>query len=207
MVRRALPAGLLSLFIIITWLPYGWPQLTFRQALTELGSTLLAYAAVVGFLSFLGAHFHRVGARAEGWPYSLVAALTALAFLLLSLLEGGLRGNGLTGPWTGWIYRYGLLPLEASIGALLPFFMVLALWRLSRIRRSVDVPLFIAGVLTVLIIHSGGTPLPTLLGSFYEALLSPLATGGIRGILIGVAIGVVVFMVRVFLWMDRPLGR
>ena len=38
--------------------------------------------------------------------------------------------------------------------------MVLALWRLSRTRRSADVPLFVAGVLTVLIIHSGGTLLP-----------------------------------------------
>ena len=105
----------MSLFILITLLPYGWPRLTFRQALAELGSALLAYAAEVGFLSYLGAHFHRGGARAEGWPYSLVAALTALACLLLSLLEGGLRGNGLTGPWTGWIYRYGLLPLELSL--------------------------------------------------------------------------------------------
>ncbi len=207
MFRRVLSAGLLSLIIALTLSPYVWPQPILRQSLTELGSTLLAYAAVVGFFSFLEAHFHRVGARAEGWPYSLVAALTALAFLLLSLAEGALRGNGLAGPWTGWIYRYGLLPLEASIGALLPFFMVLALWRLLRTRRSAYVLLFVAGVLTMLIIHSGGTLLPTLFGSFYETLLSPLATGGIRGILMGVAIGVVVFMVRVFLWLDRPLGR
>ncbi|GBD09640.1 hypothetical protein HRbin22_01898 [Candidatus Thermoflexus japonica] len=207
MFRRALLAGLLSLIIALTLLPYLWPQPILRQGLTELGSTLLAYAAVVGFLSFLEAHFHRVGTRAEGWPYSLAAALMASVFLLLSLAEGGLGGDGLAGPWTGWIYRYGLLPLEASIGALLPFFMVLALWRLLRTRRSAYVLFFAAGVLTVLIIQAGGTFLPTLFGSFYEALLSPLATGGIRGLLIGVAIGVVVFMVRVFLWMDRPLGR
>ncbi len=207
MLRRALPAGLLSLAIALTLLPYIWPQLTLRQILTELGSTLLAYGAVVGFLSFLEAHFHRVGARAAGWPYSLVTAFTALAFLLLSLAEGGLRGNGLAGPWTGWLYRYGLLPLEASLGALLPFFMVLALWRLLRVRRSAYVLLFVAGVLTALVIHSGGTLLPALFGSVYEAVLSPVATGGIRGILIGVAIGVAVMMVRAFLWMDRPLGR
>ncbi len=207
MFRRALPAGLLSLVIALALVPYMWPQPALRQSLTELGSTLLAYAAVVGFLSFLEAHFHRVGARAEGWPYSLVTALTALAFLLLSLAEGGLRGNGLAGPWTGWLYQYGLLPLEASVGALLPFFMVLALWRLLRIRRSAYVLFFIAGVLTTLVLHSGGTLLPTLFGSFYETFLSPLATGGIRGILIGVAIGVVVMMMRAFLWIDRPLGR
>ncbi|MCS6963926.1 hypothetical protein [Thermoflexus sp.] len=207
MFRRVLPAGFLSLMIVLALLPYVWPQPTLRQSLTELGSTLLAYAAVVGFLSFLEAHFHRVGTRAEGWPYSLVTALTALGFLLLSLAEGGLRGSGVAGPWTNWLYQYGLLPLEASIGALLPFFMVLALWRLLRTRRSTYVLLFVAGVLTTLIIHSSGTLLPVLFGSFYETFLSPLAIGGIRGILIGVAIGVVVLMARTFLWMDRPMGR
>ncbi len=207
MFRRALPTGLLSLVIFLALLPYVWPQPALRQSLTELGSTLLAYAAVVSFFSFLEAHFHRVGARAEGWPYSLVTALAALAVLLLSLMEGWLRGNGLAGPWTSWLYQYGLLPLEASVGALLPFFMVLALWRLLRTRRSIYILLFVAGVLITLIIHSSGTLLPTMFGSFYETLLSPLATGGIRGILIGVTIGVVVMVVRTFLWMDRPLSR
>lgn len=207
MLRRALSAGLLSLAIVLAILSYLWPHPLLRQILTELGSTLLAYAAVVGFLSFIEAHFHRVGTRAEGWPYSLVTALTALTFLLLSLAEGGLRGDGLVGPWTGWLYQYGLLPLEASIGALLPFFMVLALWRLLRTRRSAYVLLFVAGVLTTLILYSEGTFLPVLFGSFYETLLSPLAVGGIRGILVGVAIGVVVMMMRAFLWIDRPLGR
>jgi len=207
MLRRALPAGVVSLAIALALLPYAWPQPALRQGLTELGATLLAYAAVAGFFAFLEAHFQRVGARAEGWPYSLVTALTALAFLLLSLAEGGLRGNGLAGPWTGWLYRYGLLPLEASLGALLPFFMVLALWRLLRTRRSAYVLLFVAGVLATLVLYSGGTLLPALFGPFYEALLSPLAVGGIRGILVGVAIGIAVMMARVLLWMDRPLGR
>lgn len=202
MLRRALPAGILSLVIALILLPYMWPQPTLRQVLTEVGSTLLAYAAVVGFLSFLEAHFHRVGARREGWPYSLVAALTALVVLLLSLAEGGLVGS-----WISWLYRYGLLPLEASLGALLPFFMVLALWRMLRARRSVYSLLFVAGVLTMLLVHSHGIPLPSLFGSFYETLLAPLAIGGVRGLLIGVAVGVIVMVVRTFLWMDQPLGR
>ncbi|MFN3929581.1 MAG: hypothetical protein ACK4OK_08120, partial [Thermoflexus sp.] len=169
MLRRALPAGILSLVIVMILVPYIWPQPTLRQVLTEVGSTLLAYAAVVGFLSFLEAHFQRVGARGEGWPYSLVAALAALVVLLLSLTEGGLIG-----PWTNWLYRYGLLPLEASLGALLLFFMVLALWRMLRTRRSVYGLLFVAGVLTMLMVHSPGIPLPSLFGSFYESVLAPL---------------------------------
>ncbi|HXF69338.1 MAG TPA: hypothetical protein VNK89_05995 [Thermoflexus sp.] len=202
MLRRALPAGILSLVIVLILVPYIWPQPILRQVLTEVGSTLLAYATVVGFLSFLEAHFRRVGARGEGWPYSLIAALTALAVLFLSLLEGGL-----VGPWTGWLYRYGLLPLEASLGALLPFFMVLALWRMLRARRSVYSLIFVAGVLAMLIIHSPGIPIPSLFGSFYETFLAPLATGGVRGLLMGVAVGVIVMVVRTLLWMDQPLGR
>lgn len=207
MLRRGLPAAVLSLMILLTLSFYLQPQPTLRQSLAEVGSALLAYAAVVGFLSFLEAHFHRVSARVEGWPYSLIAALSALAVLVLAGAEGLLRGNALAGPWMRWLYQYGLLPLEASLGALLPFFMVLALWRLLRTHRSAYALLFAAGTLTTLLIHSGGTLLPNLFGSLYEALLAPLATGGIRGILIGVAIGVVVLTARVFLWMDRPLGR
>lgn len=207
MFRRAVPAAILSGAIFLALLAYGWPQLALRQALTEIGSTLLAYASVIGFFSFLDAHFHRVGARRPGWPYSLITVLAALVFPTLTLLEGGLRGDGLAGPWTRWLYQHGLLPLEASLGALLPFFMALALWRLARTRRSVYGLLFIAGVLSALILHSGGTLLPVLFGSFYETLLAPLTSGGIRGILIGVAIGVVVMVARTFLWLERPLGR
>ncbi len=207
MLRRAVPAAILSGTIFLALLAYGWPQPALRQALTEIGSTLLAYAAVIGFLSFLEAHFHRVGARGPGWPYSLITVLAALVFPTLTLLEGSLRGDGLAGPWTRWLYQHGLLPLEASLGALLPFFMALALWRLARTRRSAYGLLFIAGVLSALILHSGGTLFPVLFGSFYETLLAPLASGGIRGILIGVAVGVVVMVARTFLWLERPLGR
>ncbi len=207
MLRRAVPAGILSGAIFLALLSYGWPQPALRQTLTELGSTLLAYATVIGFLSFLEAHFHRVGARGPGWLYSLITVLAALVFPALPLLEGGLRGDGLTGPWTRWLYQHGVVPLEASLGALLPFFMALALWRLARTHRSAYGLLFIAGVLTTLILHSGGTLLPALFGSFYETLLAPLASGGIRGLLIGVGIGVVVMMARTFLWLERPLGR
>lgn len=207
MLRRVMLAGFLSLGILSALLSYVWPQMILRQSLTELGSTLLAYAAIVGFLSFLEAHFRRVGARAEGWPYDLVTALAALAFLSLSLVEGGLRGSGIASPWTNWVYRHVPLSLEASIGALLPFFMILALWRLVRTRHSTYVLFFVAGVLTMLVAYSSGLPLPSLLGSLYETFLSPLITGGVRGILMGVAIGVVILMVRALLWADRPMEQ
>jgi hypothetical protein len=207
MIRRVVFTGVLSLAILLALVPYLWPQPALRQALTELGSTLLAYATLVAFLAFLDAHLRRIRLQGEGWPYSLVIVLSALAVLILAAGEGWIRGSGLAGPWMMWIYQYGVLPLEASLGALLPFFMILALWRRLRARPSVEALLFTAGVLSVLILRSGGTSLPLLWGPLSHAVVEPLITGGVRGILLGVALGVVVMMLRIALGLDRPVGR
>jgi hypothetical protein len=53
MIRRVVFTGVLSLAILLALVPYLWPQPALRQALTELGSTLLAYATLVAFLAFL----------------------------------------------------------------------------------------------------------------------------------------------------------
>ncbi|MBO9362313.1 MAG: hypothetical protein J7452_08945 [Thermoflexus sp.] len=207
MIRRVVFTGVLSLAILLALAPYLWPQPALRQSLTELGSTLLAYATLVAFLAFLEAHLRRIGLRGEGWPYSLLIVLSALAVLLLAVGEGWLRGSGLAGPWMMWIYQHGVLSLEASLGALLPFFMILALWRRLRTRPSVEVLMFTAGVLSVLILRSGGTSLPNLFGPLSYAVIDPLITGGVRGILLGVALGVVILMLRIVLGLDRPMGR
>ncbi|WP_352429667.1 hypothetical protein [Thermoflexus sp.] len=199
MVRRGTAMAILSLAILAALGAYAWPDASFRQGITELGSALVAYAALVGFVYFLGGHLRRVVDQKAGWPYSLVALTAALALLALSTLEGGPHGA-----WFNWIYRHGLLPLEASLGALLPFFMLWALWRLMRARRSVYGLLFIAGVLAALLMNTGGTSLPDRFGPLGAAVLQPLITGGVRGILLGVAVGALVLVVRALLGLERP---
>ena len=103
-----------------------------------------------------------------------------------------------------WIFDYLYFPLQATMGALLAFFIVSAAYRAFKL-RSVPALILLVSSLVVLI-----TQLP------FRAALSPLlpaarewifaipVTAGVRGILLGVALGTTATALRVLLAVDHP---
>ncbi|NLD72729.1 MAG: hypothetical protein GX649_08430, partial [Chloroflexi bacterium] len=104
----------------------------------------------------------------------------------------------------GWLFRHIYYPLEATLGALLAFFVIGAAYRAFRI-RSVEAAILLASTLLTLVVQLPviGTLVPYL-AALRVWLYAVPVTAGVRGILLGVALGTILTSLRVLLAVDIP---
>jgi hypothetical protein len=102
-----------------------------------------------------------------------------------------------------------MIPVEISLMAVLAVTLVYASLRLLKVRGDLASLLFL---LTALLIMLGTAPLPLIgqlpiVSDWLRPFISNvLATGGARGILIGVALGTLTTGLRILFGVDRPYG-
>lgn len=160
---------------------------------------VVAFALLLGLLNVLVVHLRRIIKREGGWFYSI--ALMAMALIVMVA--------GLPGPDSSvvvWIFDYIQFPLQAATFSLLAFFVATAAYRGLRM-RSLEAVAFVLAAVVVLI---GQVPVGRYLGDVVPALkdwiLNVPSTAGVRGIIIGVALGTIATGVRVLTGLDRPYG-
>jgi hypothetical protein len=175
-----------------------------KQAINGVGYFLVSWAAIVtafalflGFANVVSVHWSRLRSEKPGAIYSVV--------LLLSLF--GTLGLGLGGPLSAnsqFIFDYILQPLEATFFALLALFMATAAYRAFRV-RSLESFFF---VLFAVIVLLGQVPVSIYLWPEFPVIkdwvLNVPTLAGVRGILLGVALGVIATGLRVLMGADRP---
>jgi len=198
--KRTVPVALAIAFGLLTLL-----GLLFIPA---VGDTLVSWAAflaavalILGVINLFGVHARRL---ADGNIYSGLLVLSMLAVFGLAFTDY----FGFTGDGVGDVYRLVQAPLEMAMASLLAFFLLFAGVRMLKRQRSVWATLFI---ITVLLLMLASTALP----SFLSAILDPLAeaingvlvNAGMRGILIGVALGTVVVALRLLTGSERPYDK
>jgi len=97
-------------------------------------------------------------------------------------------------------------PSGASLAALLVFTLALAAFRLLRTRLNSAALLFLAIVVVLLL---GSTPLVGFewLADIRDWIVNVPGMAGMRGLLLGVALGIVITAIRVFLTIERPYSE
>jgi hypothetical protein len=177
----------------------------FRRSIGAIGYLLVSWTAIIAaFALFLGlfnvvsVHANRIQLRQPGFIYSGVLLLSLGATLVAGLL-GGPQSANLT-----FIFNYILQPLEATLFALLALFIATAAFRAFRV-RNMETFFF---VLFAVIVLLGQVPLGIYLWSEFPVIkdwiLNVPTLAGIRGILLGVALGTIATGLRVLLGLDRP---
>ncbi len=158
---------------------------------------VVAFALLLGLLNVLIVHFKRIRRREDGWPYSIFLVGIALIVLLA----------GISGPETDvvkWIFDNVQFPLQAATFSLLAFYVATAAYRAFRL-RSLESVAFILAVIVVLLGQIPiGRYLSDLLPAARDWILDVPGTAGVRGIIIGVALGTIATGVRVLMGFDRP---
>jgi hypothetical protein len=103
---------------------------------------------------------------------------------------------------TPWVFNAIIAPLQASLGALLAIFLGVAAVRMAQRSRTWGTLWFLLSALVVLLtqipVSADSILLP--IRQFFDAL----AMGGMRGLLLGVALGTLAVALRVLLTIDRP---
>jgi hypothetical protein len=171
-------------------------------AFKEWTIILTAFALLLGLGNLILVHFLRIFRRNEsGAGYSLIVLFTAALVFAIGLIFG-LADAPMT-----WVFDHVYLPLQGAFFALTVFFLATAAYRAMR-ARSLETLLMLVGALIVFI---GQTPLiNTFTDTFVSAkewILNVPSTAGVRGILLGVALGTIATGLRLLVGMDRPYSE
>lgn len=165
------------------------------------------FTMAVGIGSLINLHYDRISKRKERWPYSVVT-LVALAFMTIL---GLLSPNALQEPKSLFmtLYFYVLSPIQATMFALLAFFIASAAYRAFRAKTLLATLLMISAVIVML----GRVPIGDMLvGWLPEGMrFSDIArfildypnTAAKRAIYIGVGLGVGVTTLKIILGIER----
>lgn len=194
----AIGFGLFTLFGLTTNIPLlAGPTEFFLQ----LVSITVAVTIIIGILNLLAVHLGRVRGRQTGWGYSLLLVFSALAVVILTVLEraGVLRGEPAV---TTILLEQVQVAVESAFAGLLLFALVYGAYRVLRKRVSGWGLLFVVALLIVL---AGALPLSPLaaLSAARDWLLAVPVSAGARGILLGIALATIVTGVRVLIGQDR----
>jgi len=165
------------------------------------------FTLAVGIGSLINLHYDRIARKKDGWPYSMVT-LVALAFMtILGLLSPG----ALQDPKSLFMimYFYVLSPVQATMFALLAFFIASAAYRAFRAKTILATLLLLSAVIVML----GRVPVGDMLvgwlpegyrfSDIARFILDYPNTAAKRAIYIGVGLGVGVTALKIILGIER----
>jgi hypothetical protein len=179
---------------------YRGRVMEWRDVLVEWAVIVAGFALLLGIFNVLRVHGGRMGRRQQGWPYSLVLLLAMMVAWIPPALPAR---NPAREVLDRAVFDYVISPLGASLAALVVFTLALAAFRLLRVRRSVGAVFFLLVVALALL---GSAPFTGLewLADIRDWLINVPGMAGMRGLLLGVALGTVITALRVFWTSERP---
>jgi hypothetical protein len=170
-----------------------------RVAFLEWAIIIAAFALLVGVVNLAYVHWRKTAAAQTNSVYSFVLLIS----LGLTILVVGWFGP--SHEFSQWIFNYVQVPLETSLMALLAVILAYASARLLRRRLNLVSIIFVVTVLIVLIAATPimGIDLPGL-SEFRDWVVQVPSVAGTRGILLGVALGIIATGLRILMGSDRP---
>lgn len=201
MFKRILPTVVAMLFGMVVLLSYFLPVdflVQFRTLVVLPWATVVAaFALLVACLSVLRVHMGRLSRAKDNKITSLLVVLSGIVSFVIVVWQGA------GGYWPQQLMNVVLTPGESALLALTSVTLIVAGMRIFRTRRSA------AGV--VFIVTAGFILLTTVAYRVYPDMLitvrrfvDAVATAGMRGILMGVALGVTLAGLRIIFGIDRP---
>lgn len=169
-------------------------------------SFLAAIALILGVLNLLLVHLNRL--VKEQNLYSGVLVLGILGVFAAAVLDG-LSGSNSVDTIFSWIQA----PLEAALASLLAVFLLLAGVQLLKRQRTGWAVLF---SLTAVVMLLGQALLTSRLlpaglrqpvDQVVEFVQTVVVTAGLRGLLIGVALGTLLLSLRLLMGVERPYNK
>jgi hypothetical protein len=199
---RVLTAALAIAAGFIVLLGYFYPdQLeAFRVILIDWAIIIAGVAVLVGIFNLVAVQMEKIRTRQKGSSYGALLVLSLVVTFGFGLILGPNH------PYMQMTVNAVIVPVEASLMAILAVTLLYASIRL--LRRRVDVMsivfLVVAIIFLILVMPTPFGPVPgdrALLD-----LLGMFSRGGARGLLIGIALGTLLTGIRVLLGVDRPYG-
>lgn len=208
--KRQVPLVLCFIFgiamILTEFSPHSFPQSIYNE-INKWGFVITPFALVLAIVTLVQTHWTRISRRAEYWQYSFVVFAGILAMVVVGIPFGPKNST------VEWLFEYVQVPMDATMFSLLAFFIASAAYRAFRARTFEATLLLIAA----LIVMMGNVPIGdyiwnTVMGETPWAdgtswarqwILDNPNLAARRGIILGVALGVISQSIRIILGIER----
>jgi hypothetical protein len=195
---------LTGLVIVVTFFTPHQPMGSMQQRLLIWYSIVLGFTMLLGIDSLLRSNLKKIAGRQPGWIYA--AAL--VAGFLITMAAGlytwiGTKSLLTLGSSFMFIYTYVIVPLQATMFALLAFFIASAAYRAFRARSMEATLLLITAAVVMLGRVPVGAELWDKLPVMQDWIMEVPQMAAKRGIFIGIALGTVAMSLRVILGLER----
>lgn len=201
--RRQIPLALCFIFGAFMAIQYFIPHhavADMQERVLLWLQTLLAFAFLLGTVSLIKVHYHKIRNRADDRAYSYVALIGLLTMIGLGFAHPAHNAPG--SPFSQMFLNVQV-PIEATMFSLLAFYIASAAFRAFRARTLEATLLLIAASIVMLgrvpigdIIHEG---IPQMTRWILE--VPNLASK--RGVMIGVGLGMMATALKIVLGIER----
>ncbi|HTY09192.1 MAG TPA: hypothetical protein VMF29_08505 [Candidatus Edwardsbacteria bacterium] len=195
---------LTGVIIVVTFFIPHQPLGSMQQRLLIWYSIVLGFTTLLGVDSLMGSNFRKVLRRSPGWGYSLVVILGFLITMVTGLWSWIATKSLITlGSPFMFIYTWMIVPLTATMFALLAFFIASAAYRAFRARTLEATLLLVTAAIVMLGRVPIGAKIWSQLPAIQDWVMEIPQMAAKRGIFIGVAMGTIAMSLRVILGLER----
>ena len=170
----------------------------------EWGLILSAGAFLLGLVNLVQDNLPKVQQKAQDWQYKAIMLVALLDTLIIGFSGGTSRQDA--GFSYKWFFDYVFVPLNATMFALLAFYIASAAFRAFRARNLEATVLLSAAILVMISRVPIGESIPVI-GDYLPRLMNWIMdipnTAARRAIFIGAALGAVATGLRVILGLER----
>ena len=212
MLKRGLPLIIAILFGALTFVSLLFGLSEISTIILGWASFLAGIALFLGVVNLFAVHIYRFTRERPFSSRNLYSGVLAISWLIVFGL-GITDLFNVTNNAMNQAFQWVQAPLEAALASLLAFFLLLSGIRMLQGRHTKWTMLFFITAVIVLfanaLIISPFLPeslsQPILL--FRNLVQSLIVTAGIRGVLIGVALGIITLTIRILIGVERPYNR
>jgi hypothetical protein len=188
-----------GLFMAIQFfVPNEASQFLYRYALDWV-IVIGVFALALGIWSFTKVSYDKISRRSENWPYAVVA--------LIGLFGMIFSGFGFFGGMESYMYKhlfqFIVVPIQATMFALLAFFITSAAYRAFRARSALATVLLATALIVMLRFNPFLGPLGDPIGAAASWILNVPNMAAKRAIVIGIGLGMVATALKVILGIER----
>ncbi|GEM_PF-2816022 len=200
--------GIAGILVLLSFVPPLVEALAgLRTILINIAIIVASIALLLGFGRLLNWHWLRFRQRRSG--YSLIAFIVALLVFLALSFERVQNWPNVSQavanlPLGNMVFGFVIAPIQGSLGALLAIFLAAAAVRMARRHRTWGTLWFLVSAVIVLITQIPPTQAAADILQPIRDLFNAIAMGGLRGLLLGVALGTMAVAFRVLFAIDRP---
>jgi hypothetical protein len=195
---------LTGFFLVVSFFVPHEPFGELEQRLLIWFSIVSGFAMLLGVDSLIRWHVRQVRRREPG-SWNSIALLIGLVITVVVGLIGFKKYGSpfhMQSPFM-FVYTYAIVPLQATMFALLAFFIASASYRAFRARNTVATLLLVSAVIVML----GRVPIGAAISHFFPAaqewIMDIPQLAAKRGIQIGAALGAVSMSLRILLGIER----